>query len=169
MALTKSLLPVNAPTHATPYDVAGSFGLAVTLTASGFATGAAGTNVTYGPGRMEGYWRIDVSNAKVSATNETYQFFLLGSNDVNFGNGNCENLGVYDIAATAALRDLPTIMAANPTIPDAGLTASSFVRAFSNQSDQFVFQYMNLYVLIAGTAPTITFSSWLTPWTGQKS
>lgn len=167
MALTKTLLPVNAPTHAVPYDVAGAFGLAVTQTASGFVL-TPPLNVTYGPGRMEGYWRLDVSAAKVSAGNEQYQFFLIGSNDINFGNGNCENLGVYDIAATSALRDLPTIMAANPAIPDTGLSASSFVRAFSNQSDQFVFEYLNLYVAIAGTAPTITFSSWLAPWTGQK-
>lgn len=166
MALTKTLLPVNAPTHALPFDVAGSFGLAVTQTASGFVL-APPLNVSYGPGRMEGYWNIDVSNAKVSAGNETYQFFLLGSNDINFGNGNCENLGVYDIAATSALRDLPTILAASPAIPDTGLSASRFTRAFSNQSDQFVFQFINLYCLIAGTAPTITFSSWLIPWTGQ--
>lgn len=173
MALTKTTLPAIAPTHAVPYDVAASFGLGITMTASGYAYPTAGgattTNyITMGPGRMEGYWRLDVSAAKVSAGNEFYQFFLLGSNDPAFANGNIDILGMYDIAATAALRDLPTIAAASPAVPDGGLTASSFVIPMSNQRDQFVFEFINLYANIGGTSPTITFSSWVAPWTGQK-
>lgn len=169
MALTKTTLPVNAPTHAVPYDVAASFGLGVTLTASGYVPTAGATGyITMGPGRMEGYWRIDVSAADVSSANETYKMFLLGSNDAAFANGNIDILGMYDIAATAALRDLPTIAAANPAVPDGGLTASSFVIPMSNQRDQFVFEFINMYVLIAGTTPSITLSSWVAPWTGQK-
>lgn len=168
MALTKALLPVIAPTHATPFDVSLSFAGAATLTASGFATNANAPAIV-GPGRFEGYWRLDVSAADVGSGDEAYKFFLLGSNDPVFGNANNEILAVHDIAATAALRLLPAIAAISPTVPDTGLAASSFVIPFSNQLDQFVFTYINLYVLIAGTTPSVTFSSWVSPFTGHAS
>lgn len=167
MALTKTLLPVNAPTNAVPFDAAGSFGLGLTLTASGYAVSQTGF-ITMGPGRMQGNWRLDISAAAMGSANEFYQFFLLGSNDATFTNGNIDIIGMYDIAATAALRDLPTIAAASPTVPDVGLAASSFVIPFSNQRDQFVYEFINLYCNLGGTSPSVTFSSWCAPWTGQK-
>lgn len=168
MALTKALLPVNAPTHAVPFDATASFASAATLTASGFV-GAANTPIILGPGRFEGYWALDITAADVSSANEAYQFFLLGSNDPVFGNGNNEILAVHDIAATAALRLLPNIAAISPAAPDVGLAGSLFVIPFSTQLDQFVFTYVNLYCNIAGTTPSITFSSWCAPFSGHAS
>lgn len=168
MALVKTTLPGIAPTHVCPYDALNAFALAQTLTATAYASNV-NTQLTYGPGRYEGYWRLDITAAYMTGGNEFYQFWLLGSNDPTFTSGNIEVLNVHDIAATAALRVLPTILAVSPAVPDTGLNASSFVMGFSNQKDQYVFEYLQLYVVAGGTTPSVTFSSWVSPWSGQKS
>jgi hypothetical protein len=174
-----------------PFDAALSFGLNVTLTASGFAGGAApASNVNLGVGRVQGTWSLLIptvptagasQNPGFASSNESYQFFLLGSNDPAFGNGNVEILNMHDLAATAALRDLPNVAAAFPTsYPFPGfvggsapvstpLNSVSLQIPFSNQRDAYIFSFVNLFVQIAGTTPSIEFSSWLTPGIGQKS
>lgn len=167
MALTKSLLPALTPTHAVPFDTAQAFALAQTLTASGYATNE-NTQVTMGPGRMEGYWVLDIAAINIATGDEYYQFFLLGSNDVNFANGNNEILAAHDFAATAALRLLATIPAASPAEPVVGLNATRHAIPFSNLMGDYVFEYLQLYVKMGGTGPSVTFSSWLAPWSGNK-
>jgi hypothetical protein len=164
MSLTKTTLPAIAPTQAVPYDTLQAFALNQTLTASGYATNV-NEQITQGPGRFYGLWALQISAMAMGSSNEYYQFFLLGSNDSSFGSGNIDVLQMYDFAATAALRDLATICAASPTVPDAGLTASEIVRPWTNQSDQYVFEYMQLYVSMGGTSPSVTFSSWVCPFT----
>jgi hypothetical protein len=161
-------LPINFSPQAVPFDAAASFGLGVTLTASGYATGSA-TPIPWGPGRMQGNLMLNVSSVALGSTNEFYQFFLLGSYDPSFANGNLDILAAYDIAATAALRLLPTIPGADPAIPDVGLSAAQFVIPFSNQRDTNLFPFLNLFVQMGGTSPSIAFSAWAAPWTGQKS
>ena len=168
MALTKTTLPALTPTHAVPYDTAQAFALAQTITATGYATNV-NTQVTMGPGRMEGYWALDISNLKVSAGNETYGFYLMGSNDSGWGNGNVELLAAHDFAAASSGRLVPTILAVTPAEPVVGLNATRHAIPFSNQMGDYVFEYMQLYLVLGGTSPTVTFSSWLSPWSGQKS
>jgi hypothetical protein len=123
MALQRSSLPINAATRAAPFDALLSFTPpgGETFTASGWLTGAAANVVTLGPsisptqqqsptttpgaaGRSQGLWMLSVSAASFAGGNESYQFFLYGSNDPTFTAGNCDLLGVYDLAATSALR-----------------------------------------------------------------
>jgi len=164
MALTKTTLPAIAPSVAVPYDTLQAFALSQTLVATGYASNV-NTQITQGPGRFYGLWKLQISALALGSSNEFYQFWLLGSNDVNFANGNTDVLAMYDLAATAALRALATVCAVSPTVPDSGQTASEIVRPWCNQTDQYVFEYMQLYVLMGGTSPSVTFSSWVSPFT----
>jgi hypothetical protein len=191
MGLVRSSLPNNAPTRSVPFDTALSFGLGVSLTASGWVSGAPANFVNLGGpvspnqsatfpafvGRTQGSWLLQVSAANVASGNEFYQFFLFGSNDPAFGAGNCDLLGAYDIAATAALRlGLPAGQAAAwPGIGggsagnlSAPVSSAIYNIPFSNDRDLFTFQFLNLFVTMGGTSPSLTVSSWLSPWTGQK-
>jgi hypothetical protein len=169
MPLTRTGFP-NLPTRSAPIDMAATFRLnAAAMTTSGWATGAAANYITLPIGRAQGLWMIQVHAADISSANELYQFFLHGSNDPAFGATNCDLLGVYDIAATASLR------LAQPSNQDTewpGLFGSTSAAIYAipvgNDRDVFTFQFMNLYVNIAGTTPSITFDSWFSPWSGQK-
>jgi hypothetical protein len=170
-------LPINFSPQAVPFDAAASFALGATLSASAFASGAQASPIAWGPGRMQGNLMLNVSSANgitpgttgAPGGTQSYQFFLLGSYDPAFASGNLDILAMYDIAGTSAARDLPTFAGASPAIPDVGLSAAQFVIPFSNQRDVNTFPFLNLFVQIAGTTPSITFSAWAAPWTGQKS
>ena len=166
MALTKNPLPTIAPTRALPVDMLSAFSLAQVIAASGYLQNA-NLQVSAGPGRMEGYWVIDILSANMGTGDEFYQFFLLGSNDIAFGNGNVESLAAHDVGAAASVRALPTICAATPTIPDPGLNSTRHVIPFQNQMGSYVFNYLQCYVKMGGTGPTITCSSWLVPTTSK--
>lgn len=168
MALTQTLLPVIAPTHAVPYDTLQAFALAQTLTASGFATNV-NTQLTMGPGRMEGYWALDITNVFITSANEFYQFALLGSNDPNFAAGNVDLIAFYDLASSTATRlAVNSLLGINTTnVPPFGNAGVNFVTPFSNQRGNFVFEFMQLYLTVGGTTPSVTFSSWLGGFTGH--
>ena len=168
MAITNLSVPSNVPTHAVPYDYDQAFSLAQTVTASAWL-GNQQTQITMGPGRMEGYWVLDIAALALGSSNETYQFFLCGSNDPNFGNGNVELLAMHDFAPTSALRVLPTILGVSPSDPQTGLNATRHVIPFSNLMGYNLFEYLQLYALIAGTSPSVTLSSWLAPFTGMSN
>ena len=105
MSLTRAGLSVNLPTRSAPIDVSAAFRLGgAAMTAKGSATGAAGNFITLPSGRTQGLWMLQVYNAKMASGDEFYRFFLHGSNDAAFTAGKCDLLGVYDIAATQALR-----------------------------------------------------------------
>ena len=159
MALTKTLLPSLAPTIVMPYDTLQAFCLSQVIVATGYASNV-NTQLTMGPGRYNGLWAMNVAAVNMGSANEFYQMFLLGSNDPTFTAGNIEILATHDIAATAALRLLATICAVSPTVPDTGLTASVFVKPWCNQIDQYIFEYLQLYVVVGGTSPSITLTSW---------
>lgn len=190
MAITRTLLPANAPTHALPYDALNAFALAQTIAATGYLTNV-NTQLTYGPGRMEGYWVLDISSIELT-TGDQYQFALLGSNDIAFGNGNVDLLAFRDFATVTAQRIIPTILGASPfaiaslvgaapqwtanpptnqtfstTVPS-GAASITHAIPFSNEMGEVTYEYLQCYVTIAGTTPTVTVSSWLVPWSGQK-
>lgn len=164
MALTANTIPSQVPLYATPYDAMNAFASAQTLTATGYMTNTldvGGAQPSSGAGRTEGMWVLDITNLKVSATDESYRFHLFGSNDVAFGNGNVELLAMHDFAALAANRIVATILGATPTIPPTGMGGVVLQIPFTNLMQRIVYRYLRVYAVIAGTSPTVTLSSWL--------
>jgi hypothetical protein len=144
-----------------PYDSSTAFSKAQTVTGSGFISGNVNTQVPILSGRFIGFWVIDVSAANMATSDEYYQFALCGSNDAAFTNGNVELLAIHDFAATSALRIIASISSVSPTMPITGSAATRHVIPFCNQMGGFVFQYLQLYLKVGGTGPSITFSSWI--------
>jgi hypothetical protein len=159
MALTNNTLPSVLPTRVVPYDSSTAFSKAQTVTASGYV-GNINTQVPVLAGRFDGLWAIDVSAATLSS-NQSYQFFLVGSNDAAFTAGNVELLAIHDFAATSALRIFANNAAASSITPPNGQAVLRHVIPFCNQMGAYLFQYLQLYLLVGGTSPSITFSSWL--------
>ena len=160
MALTNPTLPSILPAWAVPYDSATAFSKAQTSTANGYV-GNVNTQLNIGSGRFDGLWVVDISAAYMTSSNEFYQLWLAGSNDATFTAGNVEFLAMHDWAATAALRLLPAIGSASPVTPLTGLGALRHVIPFSNFLGCYIFQYLQLYLVVGGTTPSLTFSSWI--------
>lgn len=170
LAAFKPTLPSQFPRVNAPFDaqtaltdLAGN-----TLTATGYSQFAsAQAIVDLGYGAAEYQWAISFSALKVSATDEVYKFALIGSNDVAFGNANCELLAFHDYAGLAANRVVATktapVGATGVVIPDPGSAGSCDVFPFYNYVNGSTYRYVSLYVQIAGTSPTCTFISWITP------
>ena len=161
MALTAGVLPSVFQSRVRPYDAQTAFARAQTLAATGSVNNV-NTQIDVGPGRVCGYWCLDPSNMKFSATDEFYRFFLLGSNDIAFGNGNVDKIAGHDFAALAANRLVPVICAASPAVPLLGLSSTPHTIPYCNFMGGFIFRYLQCYVIIGGTAPTVTLASWLT-------
>jgi len=160
MALTIPAMPFNPPSQVGPKDANLAFGTSATfqtLTATGYF--GAPTQLDLGVGRFLGYWAIIFSARKVSALNEEYTFFLLGSNDVAWGNGNVEILNVQDFGA---VRTIATIPGASPALPTVGPSGEANYFPFENMKSRIVYRYLRAYVVIAGTSPTMTVDTWIT-------
>lgn len=163
MAITQNILPAIPPEFALPVDASLQFASAQTITATGYVNNAT-AQLTINPGRQVGLLALDITAMDVSSTNETYAFYLMGSNDVNWGNGNVELLCARDFAAASAGRLVPTILGASPTIPPAGRAGALCAMPFTNMTyGGFVFQYLKLYAVLGGTTPSITLSAWVVP------
>lgn len=161
MALTNNTLPSNLPTIAVPYDALLAWP-SQTLTATGYMQiASANGQLDLKPGRLVGYWCFDISALTISS-NQTYALYLLASNDSAFGNANVEQLASYDLAAASSGRRIATILPATGTTPPTGLTASRYVIPYTNMIGQYVFRYVQMYLVIGGTSPSITLTSWLT-------
>lgn len=166
MALSANTLPSVVPTRAVPVDAGLQFCSAQTIGSTGYLNNVvgSGTNIDIGPGRKEMYWVLDISSLEVASGDETYKFYLFGSNDSAWGNGNIEMLAARDFAAASSGRLVATICPASDTVPPTGLSSSRFVMPFTNHVGQFVFRYVRAYVVIGGTIATgVICSSWLTP------
>jgi hypothetical protein len=89
----------------------------------------------------------------------------MGSNDVNWGNGNVEILTAFDTAPASAQRMVPTIVGASPAIPDTGRSGSLFAKPFWNLGQgSILYAYCCLYCVVAGTTPSITVTAaWVVP------
>jgi hypothetical protein len=162
MALTANSLPAIPPGLAVPFDAANDLsGGSQTLTATGYL--GSPNQLDMGQGRVFGICALDITNMKVSATDEVYKFALLGSNDVSWANGNVELLAFHDFAALAANRQIATILGASPAIPPVGATGTLVYLPFTTLMQRIVYRYVRGYLVIAGTAPTITLRSWLAP------
>jgi hypothetical protein len=158
MALTANTLPSVPPILAVPFDAALDLSNgSQTLTATGYM--GAPNQVDWGQGRVAGIMALDITNLKVSAGNEQYGVYLLGSNDPAWGNGNVEILAKHDFG----VRDIATIIGATPAIPPSGAAGTLVYIPFLNLMQRIVYRYLRGYVVIAGTAPTMTFRSWVAP------
>lgn len=160
MPLTQSTLPSIVPDWDVPLDIATAFANGQTLAVTGFIN-AVQTQVDIGVGRWIGKLNLDISVLKLSALDETYRIFLLGSNDITFGATNVEVLASQDFAAAVAGRLVPAFAPASNAVPSAGKSSSRFTLPVTNQRGIFVFRYLQLHAILGGTAPSITLAAWL--------
>ena len=154
-------VPFNPPSKVGTFDVTTCFatnGEAQTLTATGYLGN--GLQLDVGPGLFEGYWIIDFTARKQSTGDESYTFYLLGSNDPNFANGNVE---ILDAQNFGGARSIAAIPGASPALP-VPVTGSGEVNydPVLNMKSGIVYRYIRCYLVVAGTAPSVTVNSWLT-------
>jgi hypothetical protein len=169
MALTANTIPSQIGLYNSPVDAAMEFTTGETLTATGYMGSTVatvtldlgGSNPAAAAGRHEGIWNILISAIDMASTDETYRFFLMGSNDAAWGNGNVELLAFHDLAAVTAGRIVATILGASPAIPPTNLTGTQLQILFSNQRQRILYRYLRGYVVIGGTTPSITYRSWI--------
>lgn len=164
MAITKNTIPSIMPTRVLPFDANLAFttnSAAQTLTATGYFGAPAQLDI--GPGRWNGYWAIDITAIDFASGDETYRLFLLGSNDVNWANGNVDILATRDFAAASSGRLIATIAGATPTVPPTNMAGSVFAVPATNQMADYVYRYLRCYAVIGGTTPSITAQTYLTP------
>lgn len=161
MALTANILPAVPPFTALPLDANYQFASAQTVTATGYVNNS-NQQLNIGGGRVGFFVVLDLSAE--SGTTPSFQFHLMGSNDVNWGNGNVEDLMEFDWAGASAQRLVPTIVGASIAIPDTGRAGSLIVKPCWNFGQGLiVYQYIRLYAVLAGTSPSVTLSAWISP------
>ena len=170
MPLTANALPSQVPSFAIPYDAQAAFCSAQTLTATGFLNSIAGVvgtgqldlgssnliNASSSAGRYVSSWILNITAMDLSSADETYRFFLLGSNDIAFGNGNVELLAAHDFAAVTAGRFITPLLGASPVN-----TPSTQVLPFTNLMQKIMYRFLRAQVVITGTTPTVTVTSWI--------
>ncbi len=168
MALTNQSLPSIVPNFTLPRDAMLEFASAQTLTATGYINNTTavldlggGSGSTAGAGRMVGMLALDISAMDVTSGDETYALALLGSNDSAFGNGNCELLAYHDFAAAASGRTIATICGISLAVPPTSLNSTIMGIPFTNLMQGYIYRYLKLYAVIAGTTPSITLSAWV--------
>lgn len=168
MALTALAIPSQVVEFPTPFDAMTAFTDTQTLTATGYLNNLnsglidlGGAKPVSAVGRTDGIWSMDVTAVDISSGDETYQLALLGSNDSAFGNGNVELLAFYDIAAAASGRVIATLLGATPTIPPTNLGGMIIQKPFTNLCCRIYYRYLKARVIIGGTSPSITLTSWI--------
>jgi hypothetical protein len=168
MALTANTVPSQVPFYATPFDAQNAFTSAQTLTATGYLNNLNSGQLdlgsalpTSGAGRTTGMWCLDITAIDVSSNDESYKFCLFGSNNVAFTNGDVELLAFHDFAAVTAGRQVATILGASPAIPPTGAAGTILQIPFTNLMQRIVYRYLRSYVVIAGTTPSVTVTSWV--------
>ena len=161
MPLTQSSpLPSSVPERAVPLDIMTAFSTGQTLTANGYVNNTQ-SQVDIGVGLWEGRLNLDLTALKVSAGDETYRFMLLASNDQAFANGNVDLIAFQDFAAASAGRLLPTVCPPSNAVPSPGKQSSRFTVPVTNKRGIFLMRYLQLYLVVGGTAPSVSLAAWL--------
>ena len=163
MALTTNqpTLPAIPPLPAIPLDASLQLASAQTITTTGYLNNVQ-TQVNIGAGRVGFFAVVDLTAE--SGTSPSFQFHVFGSNDVAFGNGNVEDLYEFDYAPNTAQRLVTTIVGASITVPDPSRAGSLIIKPGWNYGQgQITYQYLRMYVVIAGTTPSITATAWFAP------
>jgi hypothetical protein len=166
MALTANTVPSTLVDYAVPYDAMNVLASAQTLVATGYMGSPNQLDLgssapVSAAGRTDGIWSVDITAVDMTSGDETYRLHLMGSNDAAWGNGNVELLAFHDLAAATAGRIVPTILGASPAIPPTGRAGTILRIPFTNLRQNILYRYVRGYVVIGGTTPTITFTSWL--------
>jgi len=112
-------------------------------------------------GRTDFVWSMDITAVDMTSNDESYKLNLFGSNDVAFGNGNVELLAFHDFAAVTAGRQVATILGASPTIPPTGLGGTIVQLPATNLMQRIYYRYLRMYLVVGGTTPSITVTSWI--------
>lgn len=169
MALTPNAIPSQVTTFPCPYDATLAFCSAQTLNAvaAGFLAGNVNATLDLGggapvsaAGRTDFIWSILITQLDETTTDETYQIFLVGSNDVAFGNGNCELLAMHDFGL-AANRIIATVLGTTPVIPPVNLAGTLIQLPATNLMQRIYYRYLKVYTKLAGTTPILVFTSWI--------
>ena len=169
MALTANLIPSQITTFPCPYDATLAFCSAQTLNsvASGFLAGnvnatldLGGANPVSAAGRTDFIWNTDITVLDETTTDETYQLFLVGSNDVAFANGNCELLAMHDFGLSAN-RIIANVLGTTPVVPPVGLGGTIIQIPATNLMQRIYYRYLKVYTKLSGTTPILTFTSWI--------
>ena len=171
MPLVANPIPSQTPTFALPFDRQAAFCEAQTLIATGFLNNLnsgqidlggvvsvpSGAGPGSGAGRYTTAWVLNITAMDFASNDERYQFALLGSNDVNFGNGNVELLAFHDFCPVTTFRLITPLLGGSPVnVP--------FTQPipFTNMMQKIVYRYLKCQVVIAGTSPSVTVTSWVT-------
>jgi hypothetical protein len=162
MAITASTLPAVVPNYVVPREPSLELCSAQVATATGRLDNVNAV-VDIGGGRKTGMLALDISAAFFGSSDEYYRFFLFGSNDITFANGNVELLAANDFSNAVATRIVPTILGASPTIPDAGRGGTLHVQPFTNLKQGIIYSYLKLYLVTSGTTPSVTVTAWVSP------
>ena len=127
-------------------DLGGNQGVTVTLPAIDDIS-------TYTPqqARIDAVLIADVTAIKISAGNESYKLMALVSNDPAFGAGNVEQAGEIMVGKGAS-RD-------GVNMKDS--VVGRYEIPFTNNIAGSIYQYVKLYLVIGGTAPTINVTSFV--------
>ena len=169
MALTANLIPSQFAPFPGPFDAQLAFCSAQTIVATGFLNNLNSGLIDLGggapvsaAGRTDFIWNMVITAANFGTVDESYTFRLLGSNDINFANGNVELLAMHDIAATAALRNLTAVLGATPTIPPVGLAGTQLQLPATNLMQRIYYRWLKAHMVAVGTGPSVTITSWIT-------
>ncbi|MBN9155811.1 hypothetical protein [Microbacterium sp.] len=122
---------------------------AAAITADGVTqVGGSAASKKVGPGRFEAVLIVDVSALDISSADEVYHLLLQGSSAANFSS--VETLAQLSLGATAARPG----GAVNSVI-------GRYEIPFITEQHDAVYDYIRLYVDVAGTTPSITLKAWI--------
>ena len=106
--------------------------------------------------RFDGACVLDVTAINTSASS-VYKIMLVGSNDPSFGSGNVQLLAMTELGIAASLDVLNGIT--TPAPPSVG--GSRYELLFSNEQNNVKYEFVKLYLSIAGGSATITFRAFV--------
>lgn len=168
MALTPNLIPSQVTTFPCPFDAQLAFCSAQTIAATGYLNNLnsgqidlGGSNPQVAAGRTDFILTMDLTAMDFTSGDESYKFYLMGSQDVAFGNGNVEELAYHSFGAVSAGRGVAVIMGASPTVPPTNLAGTIVQLPATNLMQRIYYRYLRLYVVISGTTPTTTLTAWI--------
>lgn len=122
-------------------------------TAGAVTASAAGTSIRdVGSGFMAGDLLVEVTAMDIVSNDEIYDIILQGSPDAAFGTaGNIQELMALSLSAKEVKR----------SDSDKDDVTGRFVLPFRNQWGATTYRYLRLYIVVAGTTPSINFAAWL--------
>lgn len=100
--------------------------------------------------RIDAVAVIDVTAIKISAGNETYKLYVVGSNDPGLATGN-QVLGEIMIGKGTSLDILNAVDS----------VTGRYEILFSTNQAGSLYEYFGVYVIVGGTLPSITFDGFV--------